>query len=204
MANIDHHARAERLRAMIASDSNVREDSIDGYCVFEPDPDRPGDFRPQANGTIVLDGETPRVPPRYAATTYDGSECYFEFADTLEDMGDALLEAMNGEVPWSPGAVVDLDTGDSYTANESVSLSPAHLPNETAREQNERRYWRAKRALDAFRGVEALDPEMHLGDLLCDLRHYADKHELDYAQMDRRGYEAYREEIGEQRMEERA
>jgi hypothetical protein len=100
---IDHHARAERLRALIENASKFNEESLD---------------------EIDLDGEIPKVPHRFACMTYDGSSSWLETADTLRDMQNALVDAINGEVPWAPGEAVDLDTGDVYRSDVSVRLRP--------------------------------------------------------------------------------
>lgn len=103
--SINHAVRAERLRALCDDGAKFNEESLDDIKL----------------GGHYDDGP-PRVPHRYAALTYDGSSTWLETADTLEDMRDTLSDAIQGEVPWAPGEVLDLDTEDVYSPVVRVSL----------------------------------------------------------------------------------
>lgn len=100
---IDHHARAERLRALMGELTHVRED-------FE-------------HANVDLDGEIPRVPCRFAASEYDGSENVINFFDSIEDAAASAAD-LGGECPWVPGAAVDLDTGNRYEPAVRVTYCP--------------------------------------------------------------------------------
>lgn len=101
---IDHAARAENLRAVIENHCHKLNDESLNDAVAEGPP------------------ETLSVPHRYVAPTYDGSGTWLEFADTLAEMAVDLAGEICGEVPWAPGSVFDLDTGESYATEVSVRI----------------------------------------------------------------------------------
>jgi hypothetical protein len=105
---IDHHARAERLRDLMENLARVDEAS------FETHPDR----------VVDLDGEIPNVPYRFAVSEWDGNSNAINFADTLEDAAAIAADLGGGECPWSPGTMVDLDTGNTYEPVVTVSYQP--------------------------------------------------------------------------------
>jgi hypothetical protein len=97
---VDHHARADRLRDAIESWTKVNEDCLD-------------------RADIDLDGEIPHVPHRYAASEWDGSSTWINFADTIEE-ANAISGDLGGEYPWAPGEMIDLDTGVPYEPKVTV------------------------------------------------------------------------------------
>lgn len=98
--------RATRLRALIAGESKVNDDSL-------------------KDEGVDLESDPPVVPFRYAAPTYDGYNTWLQFADTLEVMAAELASAIESETPYAPGEVVDLDTGEVYRAVVNVHLPVA-------------------------------------------------------------------------------
>lgn len=101
---IDHKARAEVLSDWLGQLCKVNEDCFD----VEP--------------PVIIDGDKVSVPFRYAADTYDGSSCWIEWADDLDEMSVALRNAVNGEVPWLALSVIDLDTGATWPVSVKVTV----------------------------------------------------------------------------------
>lgn len=66
---------------------------------------------------------------------------------------------------------------------------------------NARRAERAGKAIAAFCDATGADEQYVLGDLLCDLRHWADKNGQDFDDGDDRGKHHYNAEIEEEREE---
>lgn len=100
----DHHARAERLRDFMGDLSKVNEECLD-------------------QAEITLDGEIPNVPHRYAISEWDGNGSWINFADTLEDAEAIAADLGGGDYPWSPGEMIDLDTGVPYEPNVTVAFT---------------------------------------------------------------------------------
>lgn len=101
----DHHARADRLRDFIESLSKVRDECLD-------------------EAEVDLDGEVPQVPKRYAVSEWDGNETYIHFADTEKEANAIGGDLGGGDYPWSPGEMMDLDTGVTYEPHVTCKYTP--------------------------------------------------------------------------------
>jgi hypothetical protein len=114
---IDHAARAARLREFYAEWSKVNDDSL-------ADVEPPVELEEEWDAPDEGDEPDPsRVPYRYVANTWDGSSTWLEFDNELDSMRETLESAIHGEVPWAPGDVLDLDTGERHTSYVKVSLA---------------------------------------------------------------------------------
>lgn len=100
---IDHHTRAKHLREF-DEEWRIRNDS-------------------EAWDRVSLDGETPRVPCRYATVSSDGSENWLELYDSLDALAEGILSELGGEVPWVVFEAIDLDTGETIPFEFKVVLS---------------------------------------------------------------------------------
>lgn len=105
---IDHHKRAERLRDFLDSLSKVNSEHLDQQ-------------------DVKLDGEIPHVPCRYALSEWDGSSTCVNFADTIESANEIAADLGGGDYPWSPGEMLDLDTGVTYEPVVTVTHKPIVL-----------------------------------------------------------------------------
>lgn len=103
---VDHAKRAERLADLIAGESKVIDEGV-------------------ADAGVDLESDPPVVPFRYACPTYDGSNTWIQFANELAEMtADLASEAVQGEVPYAPGNIVDLDTGTVFHTFVTVTCAP--------------------------------------------------------------------------------
>lgn len=109
MSDIDHATRVKNLRAVMDGAYKINDESVstaEGIEYASDDDDMPN-----------------VIPYRYACPTYDGSSSWIEFANALDEMAEALADAINGEVPFAPGpVVVDLDTGEGFPTKVSVGI----------------------------------------------------------------------------------
>lgn len=119
-ATIDHRARAERLREVIAEHRKVSDDSLDDQGVVIED--ARGRRHPR-----------PKVPHRYVSTTFDGEGCWLEFTDSLQEAAASLSGLGGGDYPYAPGTVYDLDSEESWEPLVSVELRPLLPPGPCAR-----------------------------------------------------------------------
>lgn len=101
MTDIDDAARAARLEKFANELSKLNED-----CFAE----------------AGIDMDVPDVPRRFACAQYDGSGAWIAFADELDDARKIQQDAPHEEVPWGPGDVLDLDTGQRYSTVLTATL----------------------------------------------------------------------------------
>lgn len=102
---IDHHKRADRLREFMDGCAKFNEDVLQEF-------------------NVKLDGEIPNVPFRFVAQEWDGSTSWAGFYDTVEEACEGAAGSTMGEVAWAPGAMLDLDTGNSYEPLVKVEFVP--------------------------------------------------------------------------------
>lgn len=61
---------------------------------------------------------------RYAAMTYDGSSSWLEANPDRDHLVAQLAGCIQGEVPWAPGEVIDLETGETFGVTVRVEILP--------------------------------------------------------------------------------
>lgn len=111
MSPFDHMVRAANLRELI--EQHAYKCNEEGFQEQDP--------------IVDIECDPPVVPYRYAAATFDGRGTWMEFDDDLGRLSTTLAEAINGEIPWAPGAVMDLDSGEFFEAIVEVTLVAADV-----------------------------------------------------------------------------
>jgi hypothetical protein len=78
--------------------------------------------KPRIEDALSDSDYTLNTLPRFATCSYDGTESWFRFYDSITDAASGLAGEASDEIPWGPSGAIDLDTGLLYEPEVTVQL----------------------------------------------------------------------------------